>query len=381
MLLMYPGLPWQEDWWKAAATAADTVVVAPVEELSLPPVPGLPFAGRNPGDPRRYEVVKLHWRPSRVLGVAAHRITARRIRAVLAHAAEGPGPVDVIHAHTYYAADYLPRLARSLGVPYVVTEHDPAWYDHPSRPLPAPRSLARTRALFAEAASVLPVCEPLREALLAAGVEARYRVMANPVDTSALPRLPARARRGDDPVRVVAAGRLAPQKGYEVLLEAFALAWSEDRRLRLRIIGDGRLRDGLRDQAHRLALDGVVGLVGRLDRAGMLREMAHADLFALSSHTENHPLVAVEAMCVGAPVVATAVGALPEIVTPDCGRLVPPGDPRAFADALLDAAGALESFDRARIADRARRAHELTVAGAALAEVYEDAVKEHGRGR
>lgn len=402
MLLMYPGLPWQEDWCRAAAAATgagaagasgvagaagaagDVVAVAPVAALTLPPVPGLPFAGRDPEDPHRYEVVKLHWRPSRLLGAAAHRITARRIRAVLAREAAERGRIDLLHAHTFYAADHLPWLSRAAGIPYVVTEHDPAWYGHPSRPVPERPALRRTARLYREAASVIAVSDSLRERLTGLGLPGRFRVVPNPVDPEALPPLPARTRGRtrvrQDAVTVVSAGRLAPQKGFEVLLDAFAAARAKDPRLRLRIIGDGRLRPDLAERAHRLGLGTSVELLGRLDRSAMLHEMAHADLFATASHAESFCVVALEALCCGAPVVATSTGALPELVGSDAGIIVPPGDVDAFAGALVAAADTLDRFDRAAIAESRRRRYGPEAVGPALAAVYREALADQRDG-
>ncbi|GGO96174.1 glycosyltransferase family 4 protein [Wenjunlia tyrosinilytica] len=370
MLLMYPGLPWQEDWCKAAATVADVVVIAPVARLSLPPLPGLPFAGRDPQDPHRYEVVKLHWRPSRLLGQVAHRVTARRIREVLGREAAECGPLDLLHAHTYYAADHLPWLGRASGLPYVVTEHDPAWYGHPSRPVPGRPALRRTARLYEGSAAVIAVSDSLRDALRALGMPGRVRVVPNPVDTGALPPLPARSRIGQDPVRIVSAGRLAPQKGYDVLLDAFATARAKDSRLRLRIIGEGRLRPELQERIRRLGLVGTVDLLGHLDRAAMLHEMAHADLFATASNAESFCVVALEAQCCGLPLVATRTGALPELAADGGGVTVAPEHPEALAQALLHVADTLGSYDRAALSERGRRGYGLESVGQRLAEVY-----------
>jgi len=134
---------------------------------------------------------------------------------------------------------------------------------------------------------------------------------------------------GDGDVLVFTAGRLNPQKNHALLLEAFA-----DRRLAgatLALAGDGELRPALEAQA--AALGGRARLLGvRRDVPALL---GAADLFALSSDYEGNPLVVMEAMAAGLPVVSTEVGCVPELVVPGTGLLVPPGQPAAFADALV----------------------------------------------
>ena len=70
-----------------------------------------------------------------------------------------------------------------------------------------------------------------------------------------------------------------------------------------------------------------------------MRLMAAADVFVLPSHTEGFPNVVVEAMAFGKPIVATSVGAIPEMLAGNCGLVVPPHDAVALGDALRDLCG------------------------------------------
>lgn len=140
-------------------------------------------------------------------------------------------------------------------------------------------------------------------------------------------------------IRVVgAAGRLSPEKGFEVLVEAAAIVARSDPSVGFALFGEGVLRDAL---ARRVAAAGLgsrfalAGFRGDLDRL-----VPHLDLLAQSSFTEGMPNVVLEACAAGVPVVATAVGGTPEIVRVGrSGLLVPPGDPDALACGILDVLG------------------------------------------
>ncbi|TDC04485.1 glycosyltransferase family 4 protein [Nonomuraea longispora] len=133
---------------------------------------------------------------------------------------------------------------------------------------------------------------------------------------------------------VVAAGRLTPQKGFDLLIEAFARVVAEHPEWRLRIFGTGARRAELGGLVERLGLGGHVTLAGRTDRLDL--ELANASVYALSSRFEGLPMVMIEAMAHALPVVAFDCPTGPQDVLTDGtdGVLVPPRDVSALADAL-----------------------------------------------
>ena len=139
---------------------------------------------------------------------------------------------------------------------------------------------------------------------------------------------------------VLAVGRMAPVKGYSVLLEAFAeFAPRLEKPARLIFVGDGPLRQALETQAVDLGIASMVQFSGAVAPDQMPAYYQAADLLCLPSFSEGMPCVAVEAMACGKPVVASQVGGVPELVDAQSGILVPPGDPEALCEALLQAAG------------------------------------------
>src|SRR5207247_3601899 len=132
----------------------------------------------------------------------------------------------------------------------------------------------------------------------------------------------------------VAVGRLAHVKGFDVLLEAVALVRQAMPEFSLRIVGDGPERAALERLISDLHLADSVELVGyKEDPTGHFEE---AGLYLLSSRSEGIPLTLLEAMACGLPLVATAVGGVPEIVSDEKeGLLVRPEDPVALFRAIL----------------------------------------------
>jgi glycosyltransferase involved in cell wall biosynthesis len=139
-------------------------------------------------------------------------------------------------------------------------------------------------------------------------------------------------------VLVVTVANLREHKDYPTLLAAARIVADSGAPVRFAAVGQGPLEDYVRSEIARLGLDGVFSLLGY--RPDALDVLAAADVFTLSSVAEGYPVSLMEALALGKPVVATAVGGIPEAVRDGVeGRLVPPSSPTALAEALLAVAG------------------------------------------
>ena len=164
---------------------------------------------------------------------------------------------------------------------------------------------------------------------------------------------------GERALRVLAVGRLVPKKGYPDLLEAVALVSRTGRLVRCDIVGDGELETGLRADIERLGLAGVVRLVGERTHQELAAAYRQADVFVQASvvladgDRDGIPNTLLEAMASATAVVATDVAGIPEVVVDsENGLLVPAGDPKALADAVLRLAD--DPRLRARLGNAAR---------------------------
>jgi len=155
----------------------------------------------------------------------------------------------------------------------------------------------------------------------------------------------------DEDVLAVFVGRLVPIKRVEMLLDAVALARQSQPELHLAVVGDGDLRPALERHAAEPGWGGAVAFVGY--RSDLEQIVAAADIAVLSSVNEGTPVALIEAAAAGKPGVATDVGGVSEIVTPDTGRLVPSADTAAFAHALVELCSDAEARRRLGAAARA----------------------------
>lgn len=176
--------------------------------------------------------------------------------------------------------------------------------------------------------------------------------------------------------RVGYVGRLEPHKGVDILLEAI----SRTPGLTLVVAGAGPEEDRLRARAQQPDLAGRVELVGSVDQRDLPDFYRGLGVLAVPSLTtsswlEQFGRVAVEAMACGVPVVASDSGALPDVVA-DAGRLVPPGDAPALADALEEVSRdlSLAAAMRERGIDRART-YDWAEIGRVYTTLYEQVAR------
>jgi glycosyltransferase involved in cell wall biosynthesis len=263
-------------------------------------------------------------RPSLLLhpGDRAHDrstlLTDLRLLRALWHA-----PADVVIG-TRPALNLLALAARRPGTAAVGWEHM-----HFSIHRPAMK--AQMRRSYGDLDALVVLTEGDRESFAEVlGPEARIEAIPNAVPPLPGPRAPL-----DEPV-LLAAGRLSPQKGFDRLISAFARIADEEPDWTLRICGGGPKRSLLKKRIAEHRLKGRVVLAGRVPR--LWEEMERASMFVLSSRFEGFPMVLVEAMSKGLPIVAFDCPTGPrEVVRTDYnGILVPNKDGPAFARAMLE---------------------------------------------
>ena len=163
------------------------------------------------------------------------------------------------------------------------------------------------------------------------------------------------------PPVVVTTARLSPEKGHLVLLDAVRQLADEGFEVSVRLIGDGPLRDELRDRIEAMDLSSRVVLTGPLPPERVAAELRAADLFCLPSAAEGLPISIMEAMAVGVPVLSTYVAGIPELLVDDqTGWIVPAGSVDALATGIRTALGSSRRPDVIAAGRRAVEArHDL----------------------
>jgi glycosyltransferase involved in cell wall biosynthesis len=259
--------------------------------------------------------------------------------------------VDVVHTHNRLPLAYGVAAGRLAGAVVVHTRHGPG------RGKPAQRALWRAAGRLLHAYVVVsPGLLDLARSL-GACPPSRLRIIENGIDIERFRSTPEARRAAREAFGIPAGafvigsvGRLSPEKDYPLLVRAVAPLLGPE--ARLVIVGSGKEEEKIRAEVAAQGVEPFVLMPGARD--DVARWVAAFDVFALSSRMEGLPLVTLEALAAGLPLVATAVGGLPNLI--DEGRngfLVPPGDEGALRNRLLairaDMPGARVVGERGRV--------------------------------
>ncbi len=331
-------------------TVPDRLRRKPTYALLLPPYLASGMAAAHRRGATRPDVIHVHWpMPHALLGAVARTASGGWTRVV----------------SSYYSVE-LRWVERRLGwlTPFL------RWSIETSDEVTAISSAtaARVRALVPREVRVIP---------FAAAVEPA-------------PAAPARAPIDPDrSLEILFVGRLVERKGVETLVRALRLVL-ERREARLTIVGEGEWRSRIEEVVRKTGMGDRVRLTGRLSEKDLQEAYATCDLFVLPAvldrkgDTEGLGVVLLEALRFGRPVVASAVGGIPDVVEEGTtGWLVRPGDEGALASAILEAADdPVEARRRAEAGrTRSRERFGLPEIATRLIECYESAVRRRpGRG-
>lgn len=238
------------------------------------------------------------------------------------------GSVNLIHAHVGYPGGYVAmKLAESMNIPYVVTEHMGPF------PFESFKSVSGVEKCLIDplkkASKVLSVSKHLQGVLKGHGVESE--VFHNFIDDQFFQ--PGSSKHGHPVFSFLHVGRLSPEKDQKTLIMAAKQLGDID--FNIRLIGDGPLRTELQDLVAKNDLLGKVIFVGELDRASVLKEMQQAEALILSSSYENCPLSILEALACGKPVISTKSGGAEELLTSENGQLADVGDSDGLAKSMI----------------------------------------------
>lgn len=260
---------------------------------------------------------------------------------------------DVVHTHGYRPDVVDAGVAKGLGIPAITTVHGFTGNHWRNRLYERVQRIA-----FRRFDCVVAVSASLGTELARNGVPPeRITILKNAWsgEEPMMDRAAARSALGlpRDGFRVGYVGRLTPEKGPDVMIDA--LAHVDGAPVALSMIGQGRARAALEARA------AVLGVADQITWHGLRRDAPRLipafDVFVLSSRTEGTPIVLFEAMAAGVPIVATRVGGVPDVVSAAEARVVPPADPAALGAAIADVRD-----DPAAAAARARAAqHRLAI--------------------
>ena len=289
-----------------------------------------------PTDVKQYSFSKRHTPPTWNWPGRLYRQQTRDLAAVL-----GEENIDVIYDRTFPmtlvtagATRHRPTARVSVAVTH--PRHDFERTVHKFKAM----KWRMLRRAYQEAELVLAVSEGVRESLIAEFGLSRTAVQSLP-NMLDLDRLHQTVDESDNRFpsglfHIVTAGRLAPEKGYDVLLDAIALIVRQGTSdIRLHLFGQGPLEAELKTLAHKLQIEPHVDFAGF--EPNICSQLRRGDVFVLSSNYEGSPNALIEAAAMGVPVISTDCEFGPREILEKgrWGELVPVGDAQAIAAAIL----------------------------------------------
>ncbi|WEK03737.1 MAG: glycosyltransferase [Candidatus Devosia phytovorans] len=235
----------------------------------------------------------------------------------------------ITHLHNHFgdSSCTVAMLASVLsGVPYSFTEHGPTIFFEAGK--------WRLDEKIARARFVVAISHFCRSQLMLFSAPEHWDKIAI-VHCGVIPERYAFAPKTSASKHLVYVGRLEPVKGLLVLLDAVANLRQRHPDLQLTIVGDGTSRPGIEATARELGLAGITRFVGYRTSAEVAAHLADADLLVLPSFAEGVPVVLMEAMASGRPVIASRVAGVQELVQDGiAGFTVPPGDVTTLAQRI-----------------------------------------------
>lgn len=279
--------------------------------------------------------------------------------------------VALVHVHSasrgsFWRKSFFCALAWTCGVPYVFHVHSgefPVFYHQECGEITqwwvrrTLRKAARVVCLTATWMDCIKKIEPTAEVV----------VIGNPV---AVPEQLEPLR--DPPQEVLFLGRLREKKGVNDLVAAIPQVTAVSPQLRFILAGDGEL-DKVREIAKKLGVEGSIVLPGWVDGDQKATYLTGADIFVLPSYFEGLPVGILEAMACGIPIIATAVGGIPDVIENNVhGILLSPGDVGALARELVRLSSDRELRERLRQAafGRVQSHYSIAVIAAAVEDLY-----------
>lgn len=239
--------------------------------------------------------------------------------------------VDHLHAHFGTNPAMVARLAHALGgPPYSFTVHGPDEFDRPAE-LDLAGKIAD--AAFCVGVSSFGSSQLMRWSspahwprihVVRCGVDEGF------IDTQDDAVMPAEPR-------LSCVARLSAQKGLPLLIDAAAMLKDRGKNFHLTLIGDGEMRAGIEAKIAGYGLQENITITGWASSEDVRRHILASRAMVLPSFAEGLPVVIMEALALGRPVIVSAIAGTPELVDAECGWLIPAGSVEALATAMTDA--------------------------------------------
>jgi glycosyltransferase involved in cell wall biosynthesis len=288
------------------------------------------------------------------------------------------------HGHPYLTSLLAGRLAKFYGKPFILTQHNTyIEYNNIFDQVETINDIAIGKQNLNLADKIIVISKATKEYVLKLGAKPKkITVIYNGVDVDRFKILTGkrevmRKKLGipNDAQVVLTVRRMVYKNGVDTLLDCANLAVKKNPKLLFLAVGKGPDLESVRAQVKQLGLEAHFRLAGFVSDADLPSYYNLADLFVLPSKSgEGLPLVAMEAMACGLPVVATDVGGVKEVLPSEYGKLVPPNQPEALSEAVLDFAQADFSARKEELHAMVEKRFSWNVNVQRLTELYEELI-------
>ena len=279
------------------------------------------------------------------------------------------GKPDIIHVHSLLLAGPLAlEIHKKYNIPYCVTEHSSTF----ARKLISDWQWGYLTQAANFSIFCFAVSQTLATLLERKIKKSEWHVLPNLLDN----KFSKSSSLFKKKYQFCAVARLHPNKGFDVLLKAFAIAHKEKPEVKLILGGDGSERDNLQKLARTLNIEEAVTFAGALSRENVRLLMEESTCFVLSSYVETFGVVVIEALSQGTPVVATKCGGPESIVLPEDGILVEVANIEALAQAMMDVIEKRHVYDSELIRQRCLERFSEKAFTSKITHIYEHCITE-----
>lgn len=288
------------------------------------------------------------------------------------------------HGHPYLTSLAAAKLAKLCGKPFVLTQHNTfIEYNNVFDHVEHLNDLTVGKQNLNSADKIIAISSATKEYVLRLGAKpSKVKVIYNGVDLERF--RPTTAKREEmrrklgipqNAILVLTVRRLVYKNGVDTLIDAATAVVKKNLRIIFLVVGKGPDMESVRLQVTQLGIEANFRLTGFVSDENLPSYYNAADLFVLPSKSgEGLPLVALEAMACGLPVVATDVGGIREILMKDYGKLVPPNQPELLANAVLDFAAVDFSSRKGELRTMVEKRFSWDTNVERLAEIYEELI-------
>ena len=287
---------------------------------------------------------------------------------------ERNGKPDLIHAHVPWPIGKIARLiSKKLRIPFGLTEHWTGYQPEDGR-YKGGLVIRVTRLSIRKSAFIAPVSHQLQQAMEAHGLKGNYHVIPNVVDTDVFKPNP----KAHSKTRFLHVSTLDDaQKDVTGILKAFQQALREMPEMELVIVGGGNDENTIKRISNEMGLTfRGVEFKGKLQGEALVDELNQADVLLLNSRYENQPVVILEALACGIPVIAPAIGGIPEVVNAAQGIVFNRSEEGALKKALLAFHASKDGYSQDELRRYAVATFSMKAISEQLDELYRKTLKE-----